>query len=42
MNGWQFKEWFHSKTGKPSGMTGQSWNAATFLLAQHAMHRRIF
>lgn len=41
-NGWQFNEWFHGKTGKSSGMTGQSWNAATFLLVQHAMNRKIF
>jgi glycogen debranching enzyme len=42
VNGWQFNEWFHGKTGKPSGMAGQSWNAATFLLAQHALSRKIF
>jgi glycogen debranching enzyme len=42
VNDWQFNEWFHGKTGQPSGMTGQSWNAATFLLAQHAMSGKIF
>lgn len=42
VNDWQFNEWFHGKTGQPSGMTGQSWNAATFLLAQHALIRKIF
>jgi glycogen debranching enzyme len=30
---WEFNEWFHSKTGKPMGMPGQSWNAGVFLLA---------
>jgi glycogen debranching enzyme len=42
VNDWQFNEWFHGKTGQPSGMAGQSWNAATFLLAQHALSRNIF
>jgi hypothetical protein len=36
-NRWQFNEWFHGKTGVPRGMPGQSWNAATFLLAHHAL-----
>jgi len=31
-DGWQFNVWFHGKTGKPSGVTGQALNAATFLL----------
>ncbi|MFH0891570.1 MAG: glycoside hydrolase 100 family protein [Candidatus Falkowbacteria bacterium] len=35
INNWQFNEWFQGKTGKPMGMHGQSWNAATFLLAYH-------
>ena len=42
INGWQFNEWFHGKTGKPSGMTGQSWNAAMFLLALASLERKIF
>jgi hypothetical protein len=42
MNGWQFTEWFHGKTGKPMGMPGQSWNAAMLLLASQALTRRIF
>ena len=41
-NGWQFNEWFHGKTGKPMGMSGQSWNAAMLLLAQHALRARVF
>jgi len=31
--GWRFTEWFHGRTLAPLGMAGQSWNAATFLLA---------
>ena len=30
---WRFTEWFHGQTLQPMGMAGQSWNAATFLLA---------
>jgi glycogen debranching enzyme len=35
--GWRFTEWFHGRTLAPMGMAGQSWNAATFLLAQRAL-----
>ena len=34
---WRFTEWFHGRTCKPMGMAGQSWNAATFLLARRAV-----
>jgi hypothetical protein len=34
---WRFTEWFHGKTLAPMGMAGQSWNAATFLLAKRAL-----
>ncbi len=34
---WRFTEWFHGKTLAPKGMAGQSWNAATFLLAHRAL-----
>jgi glycogen debranching enzyme len=34
---WQFNEWLHGKTLVPSGMPRQSWNAAAFLLAWHAV-----
>jgi glycogen debranching enzyme len=37
LGGWRFTEWFHGQTLKPMGMAGQSWNAATFLLAHHAL-----
>jgi hypothetical protein len=42
--GWGFTEWLHGRTLEPSGMTGQSWNAAAFLLAHHALNssRRLF
>lgn len=42
VNGWQFNEWFHGKTGEPLGMPGQSWNAAMFLLAHHALTNKVF
>lgn len=34
---WAFSEWLHGRTHRLSGMRGQSWNAATFLLARHAL-----
>ena len=37
LNNWEFNEWLHGKTGKPMGMAGQSWNAAMFVLAYHAL-----
>lgn len=30
---WQFNEYIHGQTGQPLGMAGQSWSAATYLLA---------
>ena len=39
LDGWRFTEWFHGATLAPLGMAGQSWNAATFLLAQRALQR---
>jgi glycogen debranching enzyme len=36
---WRFTEWFHGRTLAPRGMAGQSWNAATFLLALRALRR---
>ncbi|MGH8746133.1 MAG: amylo-alpha-1,6-glucosidase, partial [Burkholderiales bacterium] len=42
LNGWQFNEWFHGLTGKPSGMPRQSWNAAAYLLACRALERKLF
>jgi glycogen debranching enzyme len=40
LNNWEFNEWLHGKTGKPMGMAGQSWNAAMFVLAAHALTGR--
>jgi glycogen debranching enzyme len=34
---WGFCEWLHGRTLEASGMRGQSWNAAAFLLARHAV-----
>ncbi|MDD5328928.1 MAG: glycoside hydrolase 100 family protein [Sulfuricella sp.] len=42
VGGWQFNEWFHGRTGEPRGMAGQSWNAAMFLLAHHALTHKVF
>ncbi len=36
---WRFTEWFHGRTLVPKGMAGQSWNAATFVLALRALER---
>ena len=37
LDSWRFTEWFHGRTLAPMGMAGQSWNAATFLLARRAL-----
>ncbi len=37
---WAFTEWLHGKTLAPRGMAGQSWNAAAFLMAEHALATR--
>ena len=34
---WAFTEWLHGKTYAPRGMPGQSWNAAAYLMAEHAL-----
>jgi len=34
---WRFSEWFHGESLQPMGMTGQSWNAATFLMARNTL-----
>ncbi|HUI61465.1 MAG TPA: glycoside hydrolase 100 family protein [Steroidobacteraceae bacterium] len=34
---WSFTEWLHGRTLAARGMAGQSWNAAAFLLAEHAV-----
>jgi glycogen debranching enzyme len=39
---WRFNEWFHGRTLVPMGMDGQSWNAASFLLAERALDERVF
>jgi hypothetical protein len=43
LRGWQFNEWLHGVTLAPSGMHGQSWNAAAFLIACDALEgNRLF
>jgi glycogen debranching enzyme len=37
LKNWAFTEWLHGKTLAPRGMPGQSWNAAAFLMAEHAV-----
>lgn len=37
LDDWRFTEWFHGRSLQPMGMAGQSWNAATFLLARRAL-----
>ena len=39
LDGWAFNEWLHGETLAPSGMPGQSWNAAAFLMADAAIAR---
>ena len=41
LGGWRFTEWFHGRTLEAKGMAGQSWNAATFLLARQAVERGV-
>ena len=33
LDDWRFTEWFHGQTLAPMGMAGQSWNAATYVMA---------
>jgi glycogen debranching enzyme len=37
LGAWAFNEWLHGRTLAPSGMTGQSWNAAAFVMAHAAV-----
>lgn len=41
VNDWDFNEWFQGQNGKPLGMSGQSWNAAMYLLAYQALHNQL-
>lgn len=34
---WEFNEWFHGQSGRPMGFGGQSWSAAMYLFAYHAV-----
>ncbi|HEY5582126.1 MAG TPA: glycoside hydrolase 100 family protein [Rhodoferax sp.] len=37
LDDWRFTEWLHGQSLQPMGMAGQSWNAATFLLARRTL-----
>ena len=37
---WRFTEWLHGQSFTLSGMAGQSWNAAAFLMARDAITRQ--
>jgi hypothetical protein len=37
---WGFPEWLHAETGRPAGATGQTWNAAAYVLAYRALEDR--
>ncbi|MBU4216708.1 glycoside hydrolase [Candidatus Parcubacteria bacterium] len=37
---WGFNEWFDGKQAKPMGMSGQSWNAAMFIVAYHVIIKK--
>jgi len=36
---WDFNEWHHGQTGKPSGFRGQSWSAAMYVYAHESVRR---
>jgi hypothetical protein len=40
LDSWAFNEWLHGETLAPSGMRGQSWNAAAFLIAHREVSAR--
>jgi len=40
LDNWAFAEWFHGRSFSTHGMRGQSWNAAAFLMAYHAVVTR--
>lgn len=40
LDDWGFVEWRHGQTAAPGGMRGQSWNAAAYLMAHHAVQGR--
>jgi len=39
---WRFTEWFEGEGEAPHGMSGQTWNAALFLLAREGLDKKIF
>jgi hypothetical protein len=41
LHDWRFSEWLHGQTHVPSGMEGQSWNAAAFLIAYASVEAQV-
>jgi glycogen debranching enzyme len=41
LGNWAFNEWLHGQTFEPSGMAGQSWNAAAFLMAWRTLEDEV-
>ena len=41
LGGWRFTEWLHGRTFALRGMPGQSWNAAAYLIAEHALREQV-
>ena len=41
LGNWRFTEWLHGRTLALRGMPGQSWNAAAFLIAEHAVRTQV-
>ncbi len=38
---WEFNEWLHGQSGRPLGFAGQSWSAAMYLFACHAVEHGV-
>lgn len=37
---WEFNEWFHGKTGKPTGMAEQAWSAGMYVHAYECVRKK--
>lgn len=38
---WDFNEWHHGQSGRPSGFRGQSWSAAMYIFAHESVRRGV-
>ncbi|HYF91092.1 MAG TPA: glycoside hydrolase 100 family protein [Symbiobacteriaceae bacterium] len=36
---WEFNDWFHGVSGRPSGFPGQNWSAAMYIFAHECVRR---